>query len=57
VLDKLKQSHKIDLIVALSMAALAAVRGQSENSWGQWVGNGDLTGLRSLWGMPMVLGP
>ena len=25
-LDKLKQSHKIDLVVALSLAALAAVR-------------------------------
>jgi phage terminase large subunit-like protein len=30
-LDKLKQSHKIDVIVALSMAALAAVRGQAEH--------------------------
>jgi len=28
-LDKLKQSHKIDTIVALSMACLAAVRGQN----------------------------
>jgi hypothetical protein len=27
-LDKLKQAHKIDVMVALSMAALAAVRGQ-----------------------------
>ena len=26
-LDKLKQHHKIDLIVALSMACLAAIRG------------------------------
>src|SRR5262249_14408565 len=32
-LDKLKQSHKIDVVVALSMAALAAVRGQSESSY------------------------
>jgi phage terminase large subunit-like protein len=32
-LDKLKQSHKIDVVVALSMAALAAVRGQSEASY------------------------
>jgi phage terminase large subunit-like protein len=32
-LDKLKQAHKIDLVVALSMAALAAVRGQSESSY------------------------
>jgi phage terminase large subunit-like protein len=31
-LDKLKQAHKIDLVVALSMAALAAVRGEAE--WG-----------------------
>jgi phage terminase large subunit-like protein len=30
-LDKLKQSHKIDVIVALSMAALAAVRGQEKS--------------------------
>jgi phage terminase large subunit-like protein len=29
-LDKTKQSHKIDSIVALGMACLAAVRGQSE---------------------------
>jgi phage terminase large subunit-like protein len=32
-LDKLKQQHKIDLVVALSMAALAAVRGQGESSY------------------------
>ena len=29
-LDKLKQSHKIDVVVALSMACLAAVRGQGK---------------------------
>jgi phage terminase large subunit-like protein len=29
-LDKLKQSHKIDVVVALAMSALAAVRGQAE---------------------------
>jgi len=29
-LDKLKQAHKIDIIVALSMAALAAVRGREK---------------------------
>jgi phage terminase large subunit-like protein len=42
-LDKLRQAFKIDLIVALSMAALAAVRGQSESSYISdlsWV-NGD----------------
>jgi phage terminase large subunit-like protein len=32
-LDKLKQSHKIDVVVALSMACLAAVRGQSEHDY------------------------
>jgi len=32
-LDKLKQAHKIDLVVALSMAAFAAVRGQGESSY------------------------
>jgi phage terminase large subunit-like protein len=32
-LDKAKQHHKIDLIVALSMAALASVRGQVESSY------------------------
>jgi hypothetical protein len=32
-LDKLKQQHKIDPVVALAMAALAAVRGQSESSY------------------------
>ena len=35
-LDKLKQAHKIDVVVALSMAALAAVRGQSEPSYDLW---------------------
>jgi hypothetical protein len=32
-LDKLKQQHKIDVVVALSMAALAAVRGQAESDY------------------------
>jgi phage terminase large subunit-like protein len=32
-LDKLKQAHKIDTVVALSIAALAAVRSQSESSY------------------------
>jgi phage terminase large subunit-like protein len=32
-LDKLKQQHKIDVVVALGMAALAAVRGQGESSY------------------------
>jgi phage terminase large subunit-like protein len=32
-LDKLKQQYKIDVVVALSMAALAAVRGQGESSY------------------------
>jgi phage terminase large subunit-like protein len=35
-LDKLKQQHKIDIVVALSMAAFAAVRGQSEPSYDLW---------------------
>jgi hypothetical protein len=35
-IDKTKQSHHIDVIVALSMAALAAVRGQSEPSYDLW---------------------
>jgi hypothetical protein len=41
-LDKLKQQHKIDLVVALSMACLAAVRGQGEYSYDcslEWVSN------------------
>jgi hypothetical protein len=29
-LDKLKQQHKIDVVVTLSMACLAAVRGQGK---------------------------
>ena len=29
-LDKLKQQHKIDVVVALRMACLAAVRGQEQ---------------------------
>jgi phage terminase large subunit-like protein len=32
-LNKLKQRHKIDVVVALSMAALAAIRGQGESSY------------------------
>ena len=32
-LDKLKQQHKIDVVVALSMACLAAVRGQGKPSY------------------------
>jgi hypothetical protein len=32
-LDKLKQQYKIDVVVALAMAALAAVRGQGESSY------------------------
>jgi hypothetical protein len=32
-LDKTKASHKIDVVVALSMAALAAVRGQNESHY------------------------
>jgi len=32
-LDKLKQAHKIDVVVALGMACLAAVKGQSESSY------------------------
>jgi hypothetical protein len=42
-LDKLKQQHKIDVVVALSMAALAAVRGQTESSFDaslDWVHGG-----------------
>jgi phage terminase large subunit-like protein len=44
-LDKLKQAHRIDVVVALSMAALAAVRGQDESFYNtdlaSWVGGGD----------------
>jgi hypothetical protein len=32
-LDKLKQAHKIDVVVALSMAALAAVRGRGTSTY------------------------
>ena len=35
-LDKLKQQHKIDVVVALSMACLAAVRGQAEPVYDLW---------------------
>jgi hypothetical protein len=35
-LDKLKQQHKIDVVVALSMACLAAVRGQAEPAYDLW---------------------
>jgi len=32
-LDKLKQAHKIDLVVALSLATLAAIRSEGESSY------------------------
>ncbi len=39
---KEKQAHKIDVVVALAMAAYAAVKGQSESSYctdySRWVG-------------------
>jgi phage terminase large subunit-like protein len=35
-LDKLKQAHKIDVVVALSMACLAAIRGAAEPSYDLW---------------------
>jgi phage terminase large subunit-like protein len=45
-LDKLKQQHKIDVVVALSMACLAAVRGQDESYYASdlsWIcGDSDL---------------
>jgi phage terminase large subunit-like protein len=41
-LDKLKQNHKIDVIVALSMACLAAVRGQAEPYYDLFSGAFDL---------------
>jgi phage terminase large subunit-like protein len=43
-LDKARQGHKIDLMVALSMACLAAVRGQGESYYLSdlsWVGGED----------------
>ena len=43
-LDKLKQQHKIDIVVALSMACLAAIQGQGESSYDSslaWVGSPD----------------
>jgi hypothetical protein len=43
-LDKLKQAHKIDVVVALSMACLAAVRGQGEYSYDLWGGAFDWDG-------------
>jgi phage terminase large subunit-like protein len=57
-----KQSHKIDVVVALAMAALAAVRAQSESTYQwEWIDdNGgaasEFTGRRLLpWGgMPMI---
>jgi phage terminase large subunit-like protein len=44
-LDKLKQQHKIDLIVALSLAAFAAVKGQGESTYVSdlsWVGTPEI---------------
>jgi phage terminase large subunit-like protein len=42
-LDKAKQSHKIDITVAIAMAALAAVEAQAEPAYlpmSQWLGDG-----------------
>jgi phage terminase large subunit-like protein len=44
-LDKLKQSHKIDVVVALSLAAFAAVKGQGESTYVSdlsWVGTPEI---------------
>ena len=58
-----KQSHKIDVVVALAMAALAAVRAQSESTyhweWFDDIGGAvpeQFTGRRLLpWGgMPLI---
>jgi phage terminase large subunit-like protein len=57
-----KQSHKIDVVVALAMAALAAVRAQSESTYWEWsddIGGAvpeQSTGRRLLpWGgMPLI---
>jgi phage terminase large subunit-like protein len=41
-ISKDKQAHKIDVVIALGMAALAAVRGQSESTYDStysWVGD------------------
>jgi phage terminase large subunit-like protein len=59
-----KQSHKIDVVVALAMAALAAVRAQSESTYHwDWGDDGSeepeqFTGRRLLpWGgMPLIVG-
>ena len=42
-LDKTKQAHHIDVIVALSLAALAAVKneGSSYSLWSGWLDDGD----------------
>ena len=62
---KAKQLHKIDVVVALSMAALAAVRAQSESTYHwEWVDDiggavpEQSTGRRLLpWGgMPLIIG-
>jgi len=59
-----KQSHKIDVVVALAMAALASVRAQSESTyhweWGDDIGGEvpeQFTGRRLLpWGgMPLIV--
>jgi phage terminase large subunit-like protein len=50
-LDKMKQSHKIDIIVALSMACLAAVRGQEEPFYDPWSAEWD-----AAWGNAGDLG-
>jgi phage terminase large subunit-like protein len=50
---KEKQSHKIDVVVALAMAAHAAIRAQSESKWDptlSWVdGTADAASERAEW--------
>jgi hypothetical protein len=64
-LDKLNQHHQIDVIVAPSMACLAAIRGQGEPvplNWSAMAGDGDpdpdgARAWRSLRLMPLSANP
>jgi len=50
-IDKEKQSHKIDVVVALAMAAYAAVQYHTESDYNTnyeaWVGDGDWQSFRT----------
>jgi len=49
-ITKAKSSHKVDVIIALAMAALAAVEGSRRDAFSSWQIPGVVTGVRQYFG-------